>query len=60
MIKNNTKQKKSLTVPLEIKADDVGDDGTFKGYGSTFGGMPDSHGDIIVEGAFHDTIISRS
>lgn len=32
------------------------DAGVFSGYGSTFGGEPDSYGDIIAEGAFIDSI----
>jgi HK97 family phage prohead protease len=39
---------------LSVK--DVSDEGTFEGYGSTFGGAPDSYGDIILPGAFADTL----
>ena len=42
-----------------VKDGDIGDDGEFgyfKGYGSTFGGKPDSYRDVIVDGAFTDTI----
>jgi len=49
-------EKKILNVPFELKADDVEDSGIFKGYGSMFGGKPDSHGDIIVSGAFLKTL----
>lgn len=28
------------------------EDGTFEGYASTFGGAPDSYGDVIAPGAF--------
>lgn len=48
--------RKHITVPFEIKEDDIKDDGTFSGYGSTFGGKPDSYGDIIVAGAFTQTL----
>lgn len=37
--------------------EDDGDFGYFKGYGSTFGGKPDSYGDIIKYGAFTETIL---
>lgn len=40
---------------LRIKALDD-DTGEFEGYGSTFGGEPDSYGDIIVEGAYTETL----
>ncbi|WP_420141756.1 HK97 family phage prohead protease [Sphingomonas sp.] len=35
---------------LSVK--DVSDEGIIEGYGSTFGGAPDSYGDIIMPGAF--------
>ena len=40
--------------PFEIK--DTAPNGTFQGYASTFGGDPDSHGHVIVEGAFKKTL----
>lgn len=39
---------------LEIKS--ANDAGEIEGYGSTFGGEPDSYGDIIEKGAFDETI----
>lgn len=39
---------------LEIKSAD--DAGVIEGYGSTFGGDPDSYGDIVVRGAFTDSL----
>lgn len=39
---------------LEVK--DVSDAGVFEGYGSTFGGTPDSYGDVVMPGAFADTL----
>jgi uncharacterized protein len=42
--------------PFEIKSEDITDKGRFSGYGSTFGGKPDSYGDIIVQGAFKETL----
>lgn len=50
---------KYKTAPvLRIKAmnDETGE---FEGYGSTFGGEPDSYGDVIVKGAFTDTLKSH-
>ncbi len=44
--------RKSFTFKLEEAADD----GTIEGYGSTFGGMPDSYGDIVVAGAFAESL----
>lgn len=43
-----------LDFDYDIK--EVQEDGTFKGYASTFGGKPDSHGHVIVEGAFKKTL----
>ena len=48
--------EKYIEVPLEIKSDDISDNGIFSGYASTFGGKADSYGDVIVEGAFTDSI----
>lgn len=45
-----------LDVPFNIKTDDIQEDGTFIGYGSTFDGKPDSHGDVVSNGAFKETI----
>lgn len=39
---------------LEVK--DVSDAGVFEGYGSMFGGAPDSYGDIVMPGAFADSL----
>lgn len=39
---------------LSIKS--VSEAGEIEGYGSTFGGEPDSYGDIVERGAFADTI----
>ena len=40
---------------LNIKAMDD-ETGEFEGYGSTFGGEPDSYGDVIVKGAFTESL----
>lgn len=39
---------------LEVKSTDEA--GLIEGYGSTFGGEPDSYGDVILRGAFKDSI----
>jgi len=46
---------KHIDVSAEVKAAEDGA-GIIDGYGSTFGGKPDAYGDIIVEGAFSDTL----
>jgi len=47
--------KQRLNIPLEVK--EVGDNGTFSGYGSIFGNK-DSYGDIVVKGAFDKSLSS--
>lgn len=42
---------------LSVK--DVSDAGTFEGYASTFGGSPDSYGDIVIPGAFADSLVKH-
>ena len=42
---------------LEIKAAD--DAGVIEGYGSTFGGEPDSYGDVVMPGAFTDSLVKH-
>lgn len=49
-----TFQHKAAPV-FEIEAMDD-ETGQFVGYGSTFGGDPDSHGDVIVKGAYTEAI----
>jgi HK97 family phage prohead protease len=56
MIFKSDSGKDFLDFPMEVKADDVTEDGTFSGFASTFGGPPDSGGDIIENGAFKKTI----
>lgn len=51
-----SRKDETLDFPLEIKKEDVKDDGFFKGYGSTFMGAPDSYGDVVAPGAFQKTI----
>lgn len=43
---------------LEIKSEDIKEDGVFTGYASTFGGEPDSYGDVVAKGAFKNSISS--
>lgn len=45
---------KYISVPFEKT--DIQENGFFTGYGSTFGGKPDSYGDIIAPGAFSESI----
>ncbi|SMO63998.1 HK97 family phage prohead protease [Paracoccus laeviglucosivorans] len=47
-------QVKTGAALLDIKA--LGDKGSFEGYASTFGGDPDSYGDIIAAGAYTETL----
>lgn len=42
---------------LEIKAAE--EDGVIEGYGSTFGGDPDSYGDIIMPGAYAESLVAH-
>jgi HK97 family phage prohead protease len=48
--------KKTAPV-LEIKS--LKDSGEFEGYGSTFGGEPDSYGDVIAPGAYVDSLATH-
>jgi HK97 family phage prohead protease len=45
-----------IDVPFEVKAADIKEDGTFRGYASLFDRKPDSHNDLISKGAFLDSI----
>jgi HK97 family phage prohead protease len=49
------------SIPFEVKeVVSVADGGwEISGYASTFGGEPDSYGDVIVAGAFADSIAAR-
>lgn len=48
---------KTKAFALEIKS--VSDDGVFEGYASTFGGAPDSYGDIVLPGAFAQSLVKH-
>lgn len=41
---------KTKAFSLDVKS--VAEDGAFEGYASTFGGAPDSYGDVVLPGAF--------
>jgi HK97 family phage prohead protease len=45
---------------FEFEAKEDGDAMTLQGYGSTFGGEPDSYGDVIAKGAFGDSLKART
>ena len=47
-----------LDFAFEVKEADIKEDGIFSGYGSTFGGEPDSYGDVIAQGAFKNSLAS--
>ncbi|EDF9813706.1 HK97 family phage prohead protease [Salmonella enterica subsp. enterica serovar Tennessee] len=49
--------KRRIDVPLEVKS--VNDAGEFEGYGSVFG-VKDSHGDIVIPGAFTKSLANWS
>ena len=50
-------QIKTADPVLEIKA--LNDKGEIEGYGSTFGGEPDSYGDVIAPGAYADSLAAH-
>ncbi|TZG26612.1 HK97 family phage prohead protease [Sphingomonas montanisoli] len=49
-------QLKVRDFSLSIKADSINEDGTFEGYGSVFGGDPDSYGEVVAKGAFLESL----
>jgi uncharacterized protein len=53
-IKESDMEKKFFDVRMELK--NISSDGTFSGYASTFGGDPDSYGDLIAPGAFKKSL----
>ena len=44
---------------FEVKRDTISAEGEFEGYASTFGGAPDSGGDIIAKGCFAKTLKNK-
>lgn len=51
--------RETLDFGFEVKADSVDAKGFFEGYGSTFGGAPDSGNDIVARGAFARTLKNK-
>ena len=49
-----------LTPAFEFKLARSEPAGTFRGYASTFGGPPDSFGDVIAPGAFTESLKART
>lgn len=45
------------TKEFGLSVKDVSDAGVIEGYGSVFGGSPDSYGDIVKPGAFTDSLV---
>ena len=56
MLHHKHGQLKVRDFQLSVKASDVADDGTFEGYGSVFGGEPDSYNEIVAQGAFLESL----
>jgi len=52
---NDIQQKELKHINFEIKQDSLTEQGTFEGYASIFGNE-DNHGDIVLKGAFTDTL----
>lgn len=52
-LKFNDQIKAAGAVNLDVKASDSG---RIEGYASTIGGVPDRHGEIVLAGAFADTM----
>lgn len=55
--KNHNAKYSTADVSFSVKSADVSEDGTFTGVASPFWGEPDSYGDVIVAGAYKDTIM---
>jgi HK97 family phage prohead protease len=51
-----TTSTKRFALPIALKFSAASEAGTFSGFGSTFGGAPDSYGDVVAAGAFTKTI----
>lgn len=49
--------KKYIDCGFDVKS--INEDGTFEGYGSVFGTL-DAHKDVIVKGAFSESLLARS
>ncbi|MCZ4344494.1 HK97 family phage prohead protease [Devosia neptuniae] len=51
---DNSQDKRSPA--LRLKFDAASGNGEFSGYASTYGGLPDSYGDVIAAGAYSETL----
>lgn len=49
-----SEETKDFSLDIDLKA--LSDEGVFSGYASTFGGAPDSYGDVIARGAFKNSL----
>ena len=47
------------TKDFVLSVKEVSDAGAFEGYASTFGGAPDSYGDVVAPGAFVDCLVKH-
>jgi uncharacterized protein len=53
------RHNETIDIGFEVKKETVTAEGDFEGYGSTFGGAPDSGGDIIAKGCFAKTLKNK-
>lgn len=58
-IKLAGRRDERMDIAFEVKKESVTAEGDFEGYGSMFGGAPDSGGDIIAPGCFAKTLKAR-
>jgi len=58
-MKNKNLPYETIERPLILEGKGITEEGVFVGYGSTFGGKPDSYGDVIKKGAFKETILKN-
>lgn len=47
------------TKDFALSVKEVSEDGTFEGYASTFNGPPDSYGDVVMPGAFAESLVKH-
>jgi len=57
-VKHGLDELRKSAACLQIKA--LSETGEFEGYGSTFGGEPDSYGDVVAPGAFSESLKSHA
>src|SRR5690554_4588516 len=53
---SNKKMHTFKTAPIQVKFAATEQSGEFQGYASTFGGEPDSYGDVVAPGAFSKSL----